>query len=270
MPLKIKDVINFMESIAPLNLKESYDNVGLMVGDREQELRGILLALDCTLEVIEEAKSKEVNMIITHHPLLFRKPSSVTMDTLQGRKLINLIKNDINLYSSHTNLDSAKDGMNDTIVKLLGFNSDKVRIIESSQSGILGTGIGRMVDMEESIDGNHICDIIKKRLNIPFMRYVGDLNKSIKSIAIINGSGQDYFEAARKMGADCIITGDTTYHYVSDYAEMGMLIFDINHFSSEWPLFIDIAKSIRDYVKAKDENIALYISENSKEPYNYI
>lgn len=111
---KVKDVIGVMEEFAPKTLKEDFDNVGLMVGDKEKKVEKILLALDCTLNVIEEAKEKKVDLIITHHPLIFRKPNSITTDTLIGKKIIELIKNDISLYSSHTNLDSAEKGLNET------------------------------------------------------------------------------------------------------------------------------------------------------------
>ena len=87
----VNDIINKMESLAPTYLKEDFDNVGLMVGDRNKIVNKVLLALDCTLKVIEEAKKEEVDLIITHHPLIFRKPSNITTDTLQGKKIIELI-----------------------------------------------------------------------------------------------------------------------------------------------------------------------------------
>ena len=95
MSIYVKDIIKLMEKIAPPSLKESYDNVGLMVGDKEKEVHKVLLALDCTKKVIEEAKRNNVDLIITHHPLIFRKPSRIVKDDLQGFKIIELIKNDI-------------------------------------------------------------------------------------------------------------------------------------------------------------------------------
>ena len=123
MTLKVRDIDKIMEEYAPARFKESYDNVGLMVGDKECEVTSILVALDCTLEVIEEAKKKGCNVILTHHPLLFKKPTNITTDTLLGRKILELIKNDINVYSSHTNLDSVKGGINDIIMEFLGFEN---------------------------------------------------------------------------------------------------------------------------------------------------
>ncbi|MGL5575617.1 MAG: Nif3-like dinuclear metal center hexameric protein, partial [Sarcina sp.] len=118
--------IEIMERVAPIHLKEDFDNVGLMVGDKNKEIKKVLLALDCTDTVIEEAKEIGAELILTHHPLIFKKPSSITTDTLQGRKIIKLIQNDINLYSAHTNWDSVREGINDTIVDMLGFKSEEI------------------------------------------------------------------------------------------------------------------------------------------------
>ncbi len=267
MSLKVKDIMEYMKDFAPLDLKESYDNVGLMVGDKEADIKGILVALDCTLEVIEEAKTKGVNLIITHHPLLFKKPSSITTDSLQGKKIIELIKNDINLYSSHTNLDSVSQGMNDTLVKLLGF--DTLDIIDPNRE-YEGAGIGRMVSLKPSLTSEEVLNLIKERLSIEHLRFVGDKQKRINKIALINGAGQDYFWEALKKGADFIITGDTTYHPVSDFKEMGIAIADIGHFPSEWPIFKIISEKVKNFAQVKDKNIEFYVSERSKDPYEFI
>ena len=261
MQVKVRDIISEMERIAPPSLKEDYDNVGLMVGDNEKEVNKVLLALDCTKEVIEEAKSLKAQMIITHHPLLFRKASRIVYEDLQGFKIIELIKNDISLYSSHTNLDSVKGGINESIVKVLGFENGE--IIEPCRiKGYEDSGVGRMVTLEESMDIEELINRVKSRLMINNLRAVVE-SKIIKKIAIINGSGQDYFNIAAQMGADCIITGDTTYHFASDYKEMGISILDPGHFSTEWIIFLEVMKKIED----KFKNIEFIHSKSSKDPY---
>ncbi len=263
----VQDIIDYMESIAPVELKESYDNVGLIIGNKESQVKSILFCLDCNLEVINEAKLKLVDMIISHHPLLFKKPSSITTETLQGKKIIELIKANINLYSSHTNLDSVKDGMNDTMIKLLDLSVKNTYIIDKSTSSIEKAGIGRIIELTTSITAKELCSIVKEKFQLPNLRFVGRLNNKITKIALINGSGQDYFESARNLGVQCIITGDTTYHFVSDYKEMGLFIIDMGHFSSEWPLFKIISKKIENHIKSKDSNVKVFFSEMEKEPY---
>ena len=190
--IKVNNIINEMELLAPTYLKEDFDNVGLMVGDKNKEVKKVLLALDCTLKVIEEAKKENVELIITHHPLIFKRPSSITTDTLQGKKIIELIKNDISLYSSHTNLDSVENGLNDTIVSILGFDNSK--ILEKNKRDDKA-GLGRIVSLKESIQLEDLISKIKKSLNINNLRVVKGKDK-VNKIAIINGSGQDFIGKA--------------------------------------------------------------------------
>lgn len=261
---KIKDIIRIMEEFAPKTLKEDFDNVGLMVGDRNKEVKKILLALDCTLDVIKEAKEKSVDLIITHHPLIFRKPSSITTDTLTGKKIIELIKNDISLYSSHTNLDSAENGLNETIVNLLGYSTNEL-IEVNKMARNDNEGLGRIVRLEDFIKLEDLIEDIKEKLNVKSLKVVKGCEK-VKNIAIINGSGSDFFEKAYKKGADCIITGDTTYHYASDYKELGVSIIDTGHFSSEWIVFLEVINKLTD----KLQDIEILISTKSEDPYTFV
>ena len=213
MLLKVKDIENIMEEYAPSILKESYDNVGLMVGESAENVTKILVALDCTMDVIREAKDKGCNFILTHHPLLFVKPKTITTDTLVGRKVIELIKDGINVYSSHTNLDSVKGGLNDIVTEILGFS--KYKIIEMSETN--DAGIGRLVILDEPMRFVSLCENVKRTLKAEFIRVVGKDDKLVNTIAIINGSGEDFFSQSIKLGADCIITGDTKYHGACDF-----------------------------------------------------
>lgn len=270
MTLKVRHIKDLMENYAPLSLKESYDNVGLMVGDLECEVTSILVALDCTLEVIDEAIEKGCNTIVTHHPLLFIKPKCITTDTLQGKKIIRLIKNDINLYSSHTNLDIIKGGLNDIIAELLGYKQwDIIEPITLSNNAEK-QGIGRMVTLDKPITLSELCSTVKNALQISHLRYAGNESMLIKKLAIINGSGEDYFEASKKQGADCIITGDTSYHYVSDYAEEGIGIIDAGHFETEWPTMKVVAKILKEKIEELGYNNSVIIAKTSKPSYKFI
>ncbi|MGY0372387.1 Nif3-like dinuclear metal center hexameric protein [Clostridium sp. JNZ J1-5] len=271
MSLKVKDIKNIVEKMAPVNLKESYDNVGLMVGDLNKEITSILLALDCTLDVIREASEKGCNLIFTHHPLLFIKPSSITYETLSGRKINELIKNDINLYSAHTNLDAAEDGINEILMKMLGFNDYiTMELSPNRNSKENKSGIGRIAALNEPVTLISLCNKVKETLNIPYLRYAGEDLMGISKVAVVNGSGQDYFSLAKNMGADCIITGDTTYHYVSDYSEDGIGIIDAGHFGTEWPVFKLMGKVLQDKIRGLGYDNTVIISESLKDPYKII
>ena len=257
--IMVNNIIN--ELLAPTYLKEDFDNVGLMVGDKNKEVKKVLLALDCTLKVIEEAKKENVELIITHHPLIFKRPSSITTDTLQGKKIIELIKNDISLYSSHTNLDSVENGLNDTIVSILGFDNSK--ILEKNKRDDKA-GLGRIVSLKESIQLEDLISKIKKSLNINNLRVVKGKDK-VNKIAIINGSGQDFIGKAVALGADCIITGDTTYHFASDYKEMEISILDVGHFASEQITFFNVMENL----KEKFKDVEFITSTVEEDPFSF-
>ena len=259
--IKVNNIIKEMELLAPTNKKEDNDNDGIMLGDKFKEVKKVLLALDCTLKVIEEAKKENVELIITHHPLIFKRPSSITTDTLQGKKIIELIKNDISLYSSHTNLDSVENGLNDTIVSILGF--DNFKILEKNKRDDKA-GLGRIVSLNESIQLEDLISKIKKSLNINNLRVVKGKDK-VNKIAIINGSGQDFIGKAVALGADCIITGDTTYHFASDYKEMEISILDVGHFASEQITFFNVMENL----KEKFKDVEFITSTVEEDPFSF-
>jgi dinuclear metal center YbgI/SA1388 family protein len=261
---RVKEIAKEIEKFAPEFLKEDYDNVGLMVGDEQKEVKKVLLALDCTNEVIEEAINLKCDFIITHHPLLFKRPKNIIKGDLIGDKVIAIIKEDISLYACHTNLDSAKDGINETIVNMLGFSSDE--IIEPNVSGnYKDGGLGRVVRLEKEIPLYDIIELVKKNLNIKNIRLVRGSDK-VKVLAIINGSGQDFFLKAKELGADCIITGDTTYHFASDFKEMKISIIDAGHFSTEYLVFLKTLE----FLKEKFKDVEFIASEKCKDPYEFV
>ncbi|MGL5648012.1 MAG: Nif3-like dinuclear metal center hexameric protein [Clostridium sp.] len=261
MDILINDIINKMEEFAPSEIKESFDNVGLMVGDSKGKVQRVLLALDCTMDVIDEAIEKKCELIITHHPLIFKKPSRIVQGDLLGDKIIKLIKNNISVYSSHTNLDSAVNGINKEIVNKIGFNKSII-MDKGVEENI---GIGRFVSLDKPIKATEIIGSIKKNLEIANIKgCIGQ--REIKNIAIINGSGSSYFEKAYEMGADCIISGDISYHYLLDYKELGLTIIDAGHFNTEWLVFLDVVKNAIKEIKG----ITFIKSEKTKDPYEFL
>jgi len=250
---------------APAYMKESYDNIGLMVGDKKQEVNNILVSLDCTKTVIEEAKDKGCNLIFNHHPILFLKPKKITTDTLQGEKILALIKGEIAVYSAHTNLDSAPNGLNKIACELAtGKDGEVLRKISDEEYGI-----GRIADLDSLVTFSEYIDRIKKTFDIETVRVCGSLNKNIKKVAIINGSGEDFIMSAVEKGADCIITGDTTFHYISDYNEVGICIIDGGHYEIEWKIFKEYCELLKKKLIANGFEGEVFFSEKSVNPYVY-
>lgn len=270
MSVKLAEIIKLMEEFAPKEFKESYDNVGLMVGDRDSLISSILVSLDTTLNVIDEAAEKQCNLIISHHPILFKKPSSITEDTLLGKKIRKAIQRDINIYASHTNLDITENGINDLLVKLLGFDTAVVMEKSANPSANGKEGIGRLIILQEAVLLSDLCQRVKSSLKLPYVRYSGENKWSVKKVAVINGSGQDYFELAKRMGADCIISGDTTYHYVSDLYEEEISVIDAGHYGTEWPAMKLFADTLKKLLIGKGIDIPVMVSERNLDPYNFV
>lgn len=226
-----KDIINFLEEKYPRSNAEEWDNVGLLVGNNKKDVKKIQLSIDATEKAVDYAAQNNVDMIVTHHPLIFKPLKSIVMSELSGRKIIKLIENGLNLYSIHTNLDSSKDGLNDYILELLEVKKYKIIDINANDET---AGIGRMYTLEEKITILEYADFIKTKMEIKNVRVTSnDLKSEVKKIALINGSGMSYWRKVKSLGADLFITGDISYHDALDAKESGLHLIDIGHFESE-------------------------------------
>ncbi|MFV0577480.1 MAG: Nif3-like dinuclear metal center hexameric protein [Fusobacterium ulcerans] len=226
-----KDIINFLEEKYPRSNAEEWDNVGLLVGNNKKDVKKIQLSIDATEKAVDYAAQNNVDMIVTHHPLIFKPLKSIVMSELSGRKIIKLIENGLNLYSIHTNLDSSKDGLNDYILELLEVKKCKIIDINANDET---AGIGRMYTLEEKITILEYADFIKTKMKIKNVRVISnDLKSKVKKIALINGSGMSYWRKVKSLGADLFITGDIGYHDALDAKESGLHLIDIGHFESE-------------------------------------
>lgn len=248
---KCGTIISMMESIAPRKLAEDWDNVGLLIGDGSKPIKKLMVCLDLPHWVLEEALLLGVDMIITHHPIIFSGIKAVNTDSALGRKIIKLIKNDISVYSSHTNLDIAKDGLNDIFARKLGFNNFSIiqPLYTESEGEVLG--IGRLGELSESMTLEAYAESVKEILGLSGVKYAGNPNSQIKKVALINGAGGRYIRQAKASGADVLITGDVSYHQVLDALEFGLSIIDAGHFGTE----IMMVDAVADYLKASLEGL---------------
>jgi dinuclear metal center YbgI/SA1388 family protein len=340
--MKLKKITYEFEKSFPKNISEEWDNVGVMVGEVDSDINKVQISLDITDEIIDRAISEKANLIITHHPMIFRGIKSVTDENRIGKRVINLIKNNIAVYSLHTNLDSAKEGLNQYIAEKLGMKSGKIidgkiekiyklkifipeegveRLIQKFKKGGFVSsdkyencfyisnmteryttkeealpsgkeeenivkciefivkasdikrveeiivknhnyeepayefyetgktveigGIGRVFDLEKSIEIEEFIKFVKKELNIQNIKVVFGEKKSIKKVAVVNGSGAEYISKMKRLGVDVFITGDIKYHEAQVGKENGITLMDIGHFECEvW--FADIIKKFLD------------------------
>ncbi|MEG0135680.1 Nif3-like dinuclear metal center hexameric protein [Cetobacterium sp.] len=241
--MKLSKIISYLEEKFPLNLSEEWDNVGLLVGRRDSEVEKILLSLDVTDKVIDEAIEVGANLIITHHPVIFKPLKAVTGDTTLGKKVLKLIENRIAVYSMHTNLDSAKSGLNDFLGETV-LNFGKGKILEKSELNGREFGIGRIYKLDTPINIKKLSQNMKETLGLDCINVVtSDENLSIKKIALVSGAGSTYWRKAKKLGADILLTGDIKYHEAMDAKEENFSLMDIGHFESEC-IFVKHLKTI--------------------------
>ncbi|MDE6357945.1 MAG: Nif3-like dinuclear metal center hexameric protein, partial [Eubacteriales bacterium] len=238
------DIINIMEEYAKPTYAESWDNVGLMVGDENSVIKKILVALDINDEVIQEAIDKKCNMIITHHPFIFKGIKSIKASEVSGKRIIKLIDNGINVYSAHTNLDIAKNGTNDTLEDLL-----KLKNIENlfpPKDSSEQYGLGRTGELDESMKFSNFIEKVKNALRLDKLVICGELDTNIKKVGICTGSGGeiDFISQAIKTKCDVYITGDLKYHNSQFAKDLGICLIDATHYASE----VIIVPTICDYI----------------------
>ncbi len=230
--MKIKDVICALERFAPLPLQEDYDNAGLQVGLTEAEVSGVLLCLDVTEQIIEEAAQKGCNLIVAHHPLIFRKLARISDENYVQRCAISAIKKDITIVAMHTNLDSAKGGVNYMIARRLGLLPDSIELLGAHTVDDVEGGIGIVGELPEPMTAEAYIHKVKETFNAECVMTNELLNRPVKRIAICSGAGSFMLSQAIKAKADAFLTGEMHYHEYFDH-EQEIQITVIGHYESE-------------------------------------
>lgn len=233
--LKVKDIIQAMERFAPPSLAESWDNVGLMVGDLDQRVTTVFVCLDVTSDNVTQAINCGADLILSHHPLIFSPLHRVVEQDVTGSILRNLIRNDISVYSAHTNLDHAPGGMNDILAQRLGLTQVRPFLPEDCVDG-LGqpiSALGRVGVLESPMEMSDFSLFVQDTLGCTALRSVGSPEEIIKTVALCSGSGGDGIYAAYHAGADVYVTADVKHHEAQLAFELGMNLIDAGHFETE-------------------------------------
>lgn len=249
--MKVGKIVDEIERIYPPYLAEKWDNVGLLCGNRESEIKKVLVALDATMDVIGEAVLCGANMIVTHHPIMFSGVKNITMEDMDGRIIYSLIKNNISLFSAHTNLDNSENGLNRYAANLLKLENQHILVPHES---VIGAGIGIIGDLSRKtdMDVKSTAEEVKRIFRTEYVRFTGNENKKVRKIAVVTGSGSDYIHEAAAAGADVLITGDLKYHTALEADFMGLSVIDAGHYATEISaadIFADIIKNAFDGVE---------------------
>ena len=229
--LKVRDIAACLEGLAPSSAACPWDNVGLIVGDMGAEVKKILVALDASFAVAEEAVKFGVDLIVTHHPVIFGGLKEIVTTTGRGRTFYTLIQNGVSVYSAHTNLDAADGGTNDALFEALNLREKETLLID-------GAALARAGVLIKDLPLSEFSEFVKKTLGTDIINFAGDPDKMVRKTAVAAGaaSGRKYFVEAAKAGCDCYVTGDVSYHDAQDALDLGLGVIDAGHFATEAPV----------------------------------
>ena len=252
----VGDILKFLETVAPPYMKETWDNVGLLCGSAKQPVTKILVALDPFESVCREAETEGADLLVTHHPLIFQAPKSITDDDGVGRAILQLIRGGISAINAHTNLDCAPGGVNDVLAVTLGL--DDISVINPSGAdeegrpwGLLRQGTVTEQPLEDFLDH------VKTALRCGGLRFVSG-GKPVHRVAVGGGSCAGALREVADLGCDTFVTADVKYNQFWDAAELGVNLIDAGHFPTENPVCAVLAEKLR----AAFPEISVILSKN--------
>jgi len=262
--VQIKSIVSLMNELASEQAAMDFDNCGLLVGKGSSIVKRVLLALDVTTEVINEAVNKDCQMIITHHPLIFKAEKKITDETYQGDLLLKLIGSGISLYSLHTPLDATVGGCNDVLCSVFNVANpigiDYIASVDGVQYYC-----GRVGDVDTTVDA--LVNIAMDRLGSRDIRIING-NRDVKKLAICSGAGGSCIEHALRAGADCFITGELSYHDALRIKEAGMSAILCGHYQTEIPVINAVAEYLQDRINVLKYDVDLVITDVKTDPFD--
>jgi dinuclear metal center YbgI/SA1388 family protein len=268
--MTVKDLLEILDEIAAFGLAEQWDNVGLMLGELNKSLKGVLIALDPTEEVLAEAQEMGADCIITHHPLIFHPLKAIYTDQPMGKFLRLALNNDISVIGCHTNLDQAVGGVSDVLASTLGMQDSRPLVpVANDPDGPAFIGFGRIGRLSEPLNSKAFVERLCTLLNLPALRIAGQLPEKIITVAVCGGSGSDLAEAALSGGAQVYVTGEVK-HSTARWAEAaGFCIIDAGHFATENPVIGSLVEVLQDVFLEKDISIPVMHTATQQNPFVY-
>lgn len=257
-----REIIALLQEQSPETFACEWDNVGLLVGNFEQEIKKIYIALDATEEGIDEAITERADLLLTHHPLIFKGLKKINTEDFTGKRVLKLIENHISCYAMHTNFDVK--GMAELAAKGMGLSECEVLDV-TCQGEESFEGIGRVGMLSGELLLEECVALVKKAFAVDTVKVFGDLKQPVRKAAICPGSGKSVISHALCAGADVLITGDIDHHEGIDAAAQGLAIVDAGHYGVE-KLFIPYMVQ---YLRERTEGIEV-VGQPVKQPFRYI
>lgn len=265
MAVKYREIISAINEIAPPELAQDWDNCGTQVYTGKEYIEKVLVCLEVTNAVIDEAEKLGVDFILTHHPLLFSPMRKVDNNEFIGSLIVELIKNEISVYSAHTNFDTVLGGNNTKLCEILGLRVIG-RLIGANESP--ERTIGRIAEFKEPISLDAAAKLVQDKLDLPpqSIRIVGEKDRMIKRVGVCTGAGADLMNHCLTNNCDAFITGDVKYHDAQHAKEMNLAVIDAGHFGTEYIFSDNMATQLR----KKIHDVEIIVSKANVDPFTYI
>ena len=270
MTATIDDIIQAMEFFAPSIFAEDWDNVGLQVGKKDWPVRLIWVALDPLPEVVAAACKENVDLLITHHPLIFKPLCTIDLSTTEGSIIQSAVLNKIGIFAAHTNLDSAQDGLNDILAHKLGLKN--INLMTQSQKPFAPCkkqgGFGRLGELEAEMDLCSFVAWVKEKMRLKSVKVAGNKKLSVRRVAICSGSGSGLINEFLSSGAQIFVSGDLRYHDARAVEAAGLGLVDIGHFASEHLMVESITVRLKDYLTKKGIDVKVEACKLETDPFS--
>ena len=235
-----RDIMKVIETTYPKHAALEWDNVGLLAGRMDKEVKKIYVALDATDEVIDAAIAQDADMLITHHPLLFSPLKQITDEHFIGGRVVKLLQHDISYYAMHTNYDVL--GMAELSGAILGLSD--MEVLEVTDA-VNMQGIGRVGELPRKMELRKCCELVKEKFQLGGVKVFGDMQQQVKRVAISPGSGKHMTDLAIAKGADVIVTAEIDHHEGIDSVAQGLSIIDAGHYGLEHIFIKDIGEFLQ-------------------------
>lgn len=249
MSVSVKMIEDILQELAPVETAESYDNVGALVGSRSARVNRVLVALDCTLDVVREAKELGAELIVTHHPLLFHARKNLLEEDAEGKILCELVRSRLSLIAAHTNLDQTDLSGSAGCARLLQLENLR------KETNYLFLG-----ELKTPLKAAELENKIADALSFPVRRY-GDANATIATLAIAGGADDGDWQAAQALGAQALLTGEVRHHNALAASMSGFVLFDGGHYGTEAPLVPALSEYLQNRLNDVQCNVRVYPSQ---------
>lgn len=264
MTATVQDILDLIETIAPAKLAEPWDNIGLMIGRPEEKIGTILIGLDPTSALLDEAEALGADLLITHHPVILHPLKCVNLDLPDGKFIAQALRQRINVISSHTNLDSAPHGVSEILAHRLGLTETAPLVRNENHE--MNCGLGCIGVYPEPISASEFIRRLKAACNPPWVIGAGPPPEKISRAAVCGGSCSELAVTARRAGAQVFVTAEVKHHIARLAEETGFWTIDAGHFATENPALHHFAARLKAEAAGRFDSMTIQVSARQTAP----